>query len=124
MKLVINRSMWLRGASDGVSSLLRRSDNKMCCLGFYAKACGMSDGNIASYSTPDDLPSPLRAHFKSISPWTFKNEGACNSIATLDLIDANDSTSYGLTEHCREDRIAKIFADHGVEVEFVDGDVE
>ena len=53
MKLIIDRQNWIRGGRD---SLLRRgSDNKMCCLGFLAKACGFSDNDITGVPTPSHL---------------------------------------------------------------------
>lgn len=33
--MIIDRSIWLRGEGSYVSFLLRRSDNKMCCVGIH-----------------------------------------------------------------------------------------
>ena len=43
----IDVARWLRGEDTSASYLLRPYDDKMCCLGQYAKACGFSDQEIA-----------------------------------------------------------------------------
>lgn len=44
-KFTIDRKSWYRGNGPAVSKLLRE-DGKMCCVGFFAKACGFSDSDI------------------------------------------------------------------------------
>ena len=46
MKLVIDRATWLRGEGHEQSYLLRECDGKMCCLGFFALACGLHPERI------------------------------------------------------------------------------
>ena len=42
----IDRKRWLRGEGGRVSSLLRPSDGKMCCMGFYCLVMGLSPEDI------------------------------------------------------------------------------
>lgn len=44
-EFTIDRRKWLRGKGKEFSKLLR-SNGEMCCVGFYAKACGLSDNAI------------------------------------------------------------------------------
>jgi hypothetical protein len=52
--LTIKKSQWYRG-QGGHSSYLRRAvDGKMCCLGFDAIACGLSEEMITQVGYPGD----------------------------------------------------------------------
>lgn len=53
MNVTVKRSQWLRGEAD--SYLLRRSDNRMCCLGFVCKEMGAKDEDIASIGCPSSV---------------------------------------------------------------------
>ena len=52
MKFEIDRKRWLRGEGPSLSALLRKSDGKMCCLGFKAKALGIADADITDKGHP------------------------------------------------------------------------
>lgn len=52
MKLVIDRTRWQRGNPAGSSSLLNHKTGKMCCLGFYALAEGLTKYQIKDMSSP------------------------------------------------------------------------
>lgn len=45
MKVIIDRTKWYRGQGSIGSSLLRPTDQKMCCVGFFGKACNINDDN-------------------------------------------------------------------------------
>lgn len=49
--LVINRPQWLRGQGSYQSRLLDW-DGRMCCLGFDALACGLTNDDIRGISSP------------------------------------------------------------------------
>ena len=123
MKLIIDRSKWLRGEGHEGSMLLRPSDSKMCCLGFFGIACGLKEGQI--YEVED--PSSLACHSEDTvwhdGEWLYGPTSTRLSADCDYLIDVNDNPelkdSASLTEQEREDKIATIFAKHGVEVEFV-----
>lgn len=44
--VVIDRSRWLRGEGSNQSYLLRKDDQKMCCVGFLCQALGYEPGEI------------------------------------------------------------------------------
>jgi hypothetical protein len=117
MKLEINRAEWLRGEGGSDSALLRERDNKKCCLGFFAKALGATDDDIRDIAEPGES--------STCAPWpawvlTEDDDGSMvSSDAISALIQINDGQK--LLERDREERIAAIFARHGVEVTFVDG---
>lgn len=125
MKFVIDRNQWLRG--NGVESSLRRiDDGKMCCLGFYGLACGIPVDEIVDHGDPSDTEGDTLTKWpewllQELPPdegqWysTWENTTACG-----DLIEANDSKEIEDPE--RERKIAAIFAEHGIAVEFVDGE--
>lgn len=50
----IDRSKWVRGGKGGEACMLNKQGN-MCCLGFYAKACGLTDDQLVSKNLPDDV---------------------------------------------------------------------
>ena len=55
----IDRSKWVQGGSEfrnilGAPKLLNEEGN-MCCLGFYSKACGVPDKELAHQSLPAQL---------------------------------------------------------------------
>jgi hypothetical protein len=120
MKLVIERKRWLRGADN---SALLRDDGLMCCLGFYGEACGIGSDDMLDTADPEECGTAVLSMwpawllgFKNDSDdpddGFLRNTGDCGR-----LIEANDDNR--LTDAVREQRIAAIFAKHGVEVEFV-----
>ena len=116
MKFTIDRKRWLRGEGSDKSFLLRPSDGKMCCLGFYALACGVSEWTITGASLP------RWAHtYPEHAQWLFGSrrsalcESPCETLAAI-----NDDMFSITTEAIREEKIVAVFAQYGVEVEFVD----
>lgn len=130
MKVVIDRSMWYRGLGDSGSALRRRSDGKMCCLGFVGIACGYTPEQISGMSTPDDVLNFGQGHVRApaeTSKWpealaakTMFDNGWGDTALTNSLITVNDSLTMGDDE--REKRIGNLLASAGVEVEFVGED--
>lgn len=121
MKLRINRAKWLHGEGDYVSYLLRPADGKMCCLGFYGQALGVPTETLAYKKSP--VGSEI---FCKKAPWLGDTENF--SEVCGDLMEVNDScpdnqdktrpVNIVLSEPEREARLTKLFAEHGVEVEF------
>lgn len=121
-KFVIERDRWLRGDEEN-SRLLRPSDGKMCCLGFYGLACGLSEERILDVGEPcelsrafpdwlvENVPNDWNARYPDEPELLTHNTGAASS-----LMSDNDSTEIDDSE--RERRITETFAFHGVEVEF------
>jgi hypothetical protein len=116
-ELVIDRKRWLRGEGGAVSKLLRPSDGKMCCLGFYGRALGFSPDEIGHLSSPSDTYASGRW-----PAWLLQYvyERGCHSDTETcnQLIRTNDDAPTAPDE--REAKIAAIFARHGVTVRFVD----
>lgn len=110
MKLVIDRSRWLRNVSKSeLSCLIRRSDGKMCCLGFYGCALGFNPVMMENYGSPE---SQLLLDWPR---WMLEvGDKTINSKDTRRLMTLNDDLG-------DEQGITEIFAKHGVEVIFVDG---
>lgn len=127
MKLVIDRSKWLRGEGSSNSKLLRESDGKMCCLGFYAKQCGYTDEEILQRAAPGDVARTkgVRQGFEPlISSGTGCQCEECrntprlvNSSLCSELMNVNDDETVLDAE--RERFIAGVLEWIGVEVEFV-----
>jgi hypothetical protein len=107
MKLVIDRGKWDRGS--GCSALLR--DGKMCCLGFYAEACGLKDSDIKNIGTPSVLAKRGVKIPKAMKWLLFSGD---DSVDCSNLIQANDNQR----QPNREEKIARLFAKHDVTVEF------
>jgi hypothetical protein len=121
MKLIIDRSKWLRGEGPSSSCLLRPEDGKMCCLGIYALACGVPKDEIWGQLAPGEgkLNKELWTKARRGGAWLFESGGhVILSRDCSDLMNENDDPCIG----GKESKIAKIFAEHGVEVTFVDGD--
>lgn len=87
----------------------------MCCLGFFGLACGVQNENLLNRAYPQltekyaDKAWPLWLFDKIATPYLEVNRKLAN-INDDALID----------DSAREKAVAQIFADHGVEVEFVD----
>lgn len=55
MKVIISRKQWLRGEGGTVSRLLRKADDKMCCLGFACIQSGLAPIQIREHMSPINL---------------------------------------------------------------------
>lgn len=60
MKFTVKKSEWLRDEGGSFSYLLRRSDNKKCCLGFLALECGAKDDDIRSRDNPANVVNKVQ----------------------------------------------------------------
>lgn len=116
MKLVIDRSKWIRGQGDMVSALLT-SEGKMCCLGFFAKECGLTDNQIHCKPAPANVGKIDKEIWDKNMLRNDLPYDTAHSPVAMELMTINDSKSLPETE--REKDIAKLFATFGVEVEFV-----
>lgn len=115
MTLTIVRSKWLHGEGGLKSELLRESDGKMCCLGFYGIACGIAPKDILGVGEPESADEYNDADYRHNWPhWLFEDSG-CGA-----LIGRNDSSDPKYRDAQREADIARLFAKHGVTVVFVD----
>lgn len=111
LKVVIDRSRWIRGGI-GDSLLLRPSDKKMCCLGFVACAVGLGTEIYGAASPENVLSSKWPKGFV---------EGAAhitNTNAIAEIMTTNDDTN--LRGEQREKQLIVYFGHLGIDIEFVD----
>lgn len=125
-EFVIKRSEWMRGPyPQGVcASLLYNKDDgppegdhyggKLCCVGIYGRALGIEDTLLRGAAQADDLPSFFPEWLVSEDELGYPEASA----AARYLYDTNDSKLALPWE--REESIRKTFAEHGIEVTFVD----
>lgn len=127
-KLIIDRQRWLHGEGIEDSYLLRESDGKMCCLGFFCLMEGLTEDDIRNNTTPAKIP--VAVNIKDMEPLIilFSDEDAqIDSEVCTNLTQANDTLlrthycgHYFTTEAEREEYIATMFREElGVEVEFI-----
>jgi len=124
-KLTIQRSKWLRGEGPGQSYLIRRTDQKMCCLGFFGLACGLNPERMTDVGSPIGIPLMLKETYSKVwsskvpeAKFLFSAGGGGHSESANDLMNVNDNNN--LTESDREREITAIFAKNGIEVVFTD----
>lgn len=112
-EFVVDRAVWLRGEGSENSRLLRRQDDKMCCLGIYLDACGIAAEKLEDQATPEDVdPS------EDIPAWLYrltKDSKECTA-KVWNLIDTNDDEDIPETE--REAEVERLFANEGIKVTF------
>lgn len=120
MKLIIDRSKWLRGEIY-TSCLLRSSDGKMCCLGMLAHQVS-PEVDLAGLICPSAVPTQvqwpqglLRVEHRKEDEQTFYFD----SVQANALMRINDSETH--TDSEREAELKKEFAKIDIEVEFIDG---
>jgi hypothetical protein len=63
-RVVINKRRWLRG-DDENSMLLRKKDNKMCCIGFLARELGCKREHIAGIGHLSEVDHNTASEFTS-----------------------------------------------------------
>lgn len=107
-KFTIDRSKWYRGKGDCNSKLLRK-DGSMCCVGFYAKACGLSDEDIIDKPTINDV-YVIEEH----------EENRIEVSDPVINIIYNTNDNVNISEADREKGIYEQFIEMGVQVDFVD----
>lgn len=101
MKLVIDYENWCQGVHC-------RSDGHMCAIGHYVHALGVSKDNLKTGGSHRE-EWPKEAHWLLV----VDDQGVDMSAAWGRIADANDSPPPNF------DIIRREFAEHGVEVEFV-----
>jgi hypothetical protein len=110
-ELVIDRKRWLRG-EDEDSRLLRPSDKKMCCLGFYLCDLGVSADDVSGLHAPCEVGT-----LPSEGAWLLDvTNPRHNGHDCVELMETNDTEA--IKESYREKKIASIFAKHDVKVTF------
>jgi hypothetical protein len=96
---VIDRTKWLRGEGNTPSCLLRRTDEKMCCVGILCSQSGYTPTAIRGVRDLETLDSGNDLAFH------------------LDEIYATNDNK-AITADYRESKLTKLFAKLGITVEF------
>lgn len=109
-KLTIKRSEWLRGEGGCNSALRRRSDGKMCCLGFLGLSLGGTPEQLTERGIPDTTQG-IEWGYNFVVDDEYTN-------FTAYLMTINDSKL--LPDQEREETLTKRFLEAGIEVEFID----
>lgn len=129
MKVTIDRTMWHRGQGAGSSALRVQETGKMCCLGFLALECGYSAKEITTFTSPGTLaqsqdlaankfPEKLVDPNMIVNKFDDKNRARSgNTPLCTELMVVNDDRH--MTERGREDELSTIFAEAGIEVQFI-----
>ncbi len=112
----VDRSKWVHGRKNtetlGATSLLNENGN-MCCLGFYAKACGATKESILGHGYPGgELNIPLMGEgYNDDYGWSsYRNSALCREAMT-----ANDAST---DKKEKETKIKELFKEGGVKLTF------
>ena len=118
--VVIKRSQWVRGNKLGLSKLLQVKGQscdgtlRMCCLGFWCKAAGLTDEDIRGHGSPGDTDKLL----EGLTYMSGQYESVFDTDFTDDMIDINDDSEIG--EATREQKLTELANSIGVELVFED----
>lgn len=110
MKLTIDREIWLRGEGSLSSFLLRKRDNKQCCIGILLEANGVEKEKLAGVSA-------VKSHLDQILITVPENLSWLKQDQVNEFYSMNDSKAYDDT--FREQKLTEMFSTHGIEVEFI-----
>ncbi len=117
----IQRSRWARGKPKSTSPadinfLYRDNDQKMCCLGFYGEACGLSTDSMLGVAYPSNC-KVIDMYEAAGGAWLNDTEGRnCTLQETIARLNDSDDR----TDAQREAAISAIFAEQGITVTFED----
>ena len=129
----VKRSRWVNGSNNNSAgnctagdSLLLNKEGNMCCLGFLAKSCGLSDKTIKDHGGPDSLLDTISPRLKKKALKTplaklaevHNGDDYFNTEICDQLITTNDTNS--IDSKKREAELKKQFAKIKVNVKFVD----
>lgn len=113
-KLTVVREQWDRGGDGRLFS-----EKGLCCLGFAGRAQGYTDEQMSGLGCPEDL---LVDHGKNLwedTPFLREHDDFdkfVDSKLTCDAMAINDNSQ--IDDQVREEQLTKLFASHGIELEF------
>lgn len=107
------RSKWARGGRGGLPRLLNTS-NKMCCLGFYTRACGYQPKEIRGLGLPTEAADYLERGMQWCAEWP---DDVANNAENV-IAEWNDDEY--TTDAEREKQLKSLFRKYGkIKVNFV-----
>jgi hypothetical protein len=122
MEFTVKRSEWYRGKGGPGSALLLESSGERCCLGFFANACGESDGSIAEKAYPSDVgaqwSAELNSHF--LQKWYGDDPHARPYLVKAEDGIASVNDDRDISDPEREELLTAAFAVLGHTVRFVE----
>jgi hypothetical protein len=110
-ELVIDRRKWDRGNPDKYGGALLKEGGQMCCLGFYARACGLRKKDIFRIGMPINVRQEAPIRNKAAWNVLLHQEGIANRLSRT---NDNKQTS----DQEKEIGIKKDFKKLGVKVTF------
>lgn len=121
MRVVVNRQTWIRGEWD--SFLLRSTDGKQCCLGFYLEQAGVPRACLLDMTTPYSV---VEDHKVDV-PETLINKHEISAFTRSTLFSnhamrVNDQQ--GCAEGDRELKLQALFRDAGLTLIFTNDEEE
>lgn len=133
MKLVIDRGEWLSGEAlveVGGSALRHPGTGLMCCMGIYGQACGISPVAMENRGYLAELDDVDRSKVdERLFRWVEGDQlgNPENSSRAFRIAEANDGALHNVAATPKprpsaaetEAKITELFAEIGVEVEFV-----
>lgn len=111
----VDGKRWCRGGKGGYSALLNTQGN-MCCLGFYARACGVQAGDICG------VPDPCSLTYSGIVlPSTCHKDSSEHLRTVENMMQINDDTDIWnvADDFVRARKIKSLFKRIGVTVRFI-----
>ena len=128
LTVTVSRKWWLRGkvTAAGGSYLLRKTDGKMCCLGFMElDAFGLEPMDILGLTSPEAVYREHYGYDTSLSQLCLLDDdgdGDDNILSNTDWIHRamaiNDDTD--MDDDKRERLLKTLFEDNGYNLIFVD----
>lgn len=112
MKFTVDRATWYRGKGNVKSSLLTDSGER-CCLGFFAKACGLSDDVTLGVG----MPANIRVTLPKEMTWLrHSNYANFSSDLACDIASTNDCQN--IDDEQREKELTELFKKANHEIVF------
>src|SRR5277367_909081 len=115
----VDRSKWLRGKGPEDSSLLNQK-GKMCCLGFYAEACGLDRKFIRHLKSPAAAVTASKEDFtlhKSGVIWKTELVNRNGDSATCyQMMAVNDNED--IKDDVRETKLTALFKKLNIKIKF------
>jgi hypothetical protein len=120
-KFTIDRKTWLRGDNSaydgGLSSLYRRSDRKMCCVGKYLESCGVSKEDLLDKATANAVVQLVPDKAAWLLSRGYSGNSVVNSPLACKLYSINDYEKTSDTD--KEVELKLEFGRIGIEVVFI-----